>query len=829
MGRAQGPARVLVRLLALVLVVVGLWVSAPALAQSSQVEPPDYARWAILAAAAERRTESAATREATLNLIRSQVVEMRAQFVAARDHQRQRIATLREQIAALGPPPAEGVTEAPEITARRAELAQLLATREAPLLAAEEALTRAEAIVRGIDRVLRERQAQALTRVWPLPMNPANWPVATDALISSLLTVWGETYNSWLNPEIRAGFWSSLPVVILFLGVALGLLARGRQWMESLTVQLLRSSTLLRGRFVAAFFLSLTQIVIPFFGLSLLVLALERTGLGGTTVTDMVAQIGEGGLLLILVRWLSLHLFPIVYDPGLILRLDKAARKQARIAALLVAGVSAWGLIFTALIQPSVQSDAAVSVLFFHVIVLQGLAMWRLGRILARHSLSPERLDPTTPVSGPSFVDRTIWIGAKLLMFVAVAAPVLAAFGYFGGANQLIYPAAESLGLIGLILVLQRLVTAIYEAALGLPEGTSNALVPALAGLMLTAIALPVLSLIWGARSTDLWELYNWISGGFELGGARLSPTTILWFLVVFAIGYMITRALQGALGTSVLPKTSLERGAQKAIVSGVGYVGIIAATLVAFSVAGINLSGLAIVAGALSVGIGFGLQNIVSNFVSGIILLIERPVSEGDWVQVGQTSGIIERISVRSTMIQTFDRSKVIVPNADLISGAVTNFTKSSKTGRVIVPVGVAYGSDTRKVESVLREIVEAEPLVMLDPAPSVLFVRFGADALEFEVRAILRDVNFKMSVASNINHKIAARFVEEGIEIPYAQRDIWIRNPEALTGRPTGGQPQGPAGAALTQPQPLADRDTDSAAEDHDDTDPEFREATR
>ncbi|MFN4099157.1 MAG: mechanosensitive ion channel family protein, partial [Pararhodobacter sp.] len=446
-------------------------------------------------------------------------------------------------------------------------------------------------------------------------------------------------------------------------------------------------------------------------------------------------------------------------------------------------------------------------------------------RVLQRHQPGREIQDGVEVDVAP-FFDRVVSLGKRALVLFGFAAPVLGAVGYIAAATMLTYPPIRSLAVIALAIVVHRLIVAIWGAITGDDEGAGRGLVPALAGLLLSLLALIPLSLIWGARETDLLEMWTRFSAGTSLGGARISPASVLWFFIVFGIGFAVTRIFQRTLGTSVLPKTSMEKGAQKAIVSGMGYLGIAVAALVAFSVAGIDLSGLAIVAGALSVGVGFGLQNIVSNFVSGIILLIERPVSEGDWIEVGPTQGIVERISVRSTMIETFDKSQVIVPNSDLISGAVTNFTKSSRTGRLVMKVGVAYGSDTRKVQAILRDIIENEPVVVLDPAPGVDFLGFGADSMDFQIRAIVRDVSSRLPLQSEVNHKIAERFAEEGIEIPFAQRDIWIRNPEALV----SPQPKPPAPEPAGPPEPEADRDTaDNASVSVDDIDPPFREQTR
>ena len=205
-------------------------------------------------------------------------------------------------------------------------------------------------------------------------------------------------------------------------------------------------------------------------------------------------------------------------------------------------------------------------------------------------------------------------------------------------------------------------------------------------------------------------------------------------------------------------------------------------AFLLALSMAGVELANIALIAGALSVGIGFGLQNIVNNFISGVILLFERPIKTGDWIVVGGTEGYVKKISIRSTQIQTFDRSDVIVPNSELISTQVTNWMFRDKLGRVIVPIGVAYGTDVELVKQILLDIAYQHPSVItkspIISKPWVLFRTFGDSSLNFELRCYIRAVDDRLSVISDINFAIDKAFRDADIQIPFPQRDVHMIN---------------------------------------------------
>lgn len=295
---------------------------------------------------------------------------------------------------------------------------------------------------------------------------------------------------------------------------------------------------------------------------------------------------------------------------------------------------------------------------------------------------------------------------------------------------------------------------------------------------------------VWRTSQSHFHTIYSWITNGVQIGHFTIVPSRLVVGLFLFALLLGVSRWLNNQLDRRLLIHSRLDHGAREAMTKIGGYIGFIVAILVGLSTAGVNFANIAIVAGALSVGIGFGLQNIVNNFVSGLILLFERPIKTGDWIAVGGTEGFVKHISVRSTRIQTFDRADVIVPNSELISQQVTNRTLQDAFGRVTIPVGVAYGSDTELVRDLLLRIANDHPEVVKVgdvPPPQVIFQAFGDSTLNFELRCIIRNIGLILVVRSDLNFAIDKLFRENKIEISFPQRDIWIRGWPELRARAT------------------------------------------
>jgi len=291
---------------------------------------------------------------------------------------------------------------------------------------------------------------------------------------------------------------------------------------------------------------------------------------------------------------------------------------------------------------------------------------------------------------------------------------------------------------------------------------------------------LPLIALQWGFRWPDISRWLVRFLTDIRIGTVSISLVAIAFGMLVFAIGFLLTRRFQRWLDSDVMRRGRIDTGVRNSIGTVAGYAGIGLAALIGLSAAGFNLSNLAIVAGALSLGIGFGLQNIVNNFVSGLILLVERPFKVGDWIEAGNVTGIVRKISVRATEIETFHRQTVTLPNSEFINNAVSNWTLRNHLGRIDVAIGVAYGTDPQRVIDILMEIANADPSVVERPEPFVFFDGFGASSLDFELRVHLADILTSPVVQNRIRLEIVRRFDEEGISIPFPQHDVHVRYPE-------------------------------------------------
>jgi small-conductance mechanosensitive channel len=264
----------------------------------------------------------------------------------------------------------------------------------------------------------------------------------------------------------------------------------------------------------------------------------------------------------------------------------------------------------------------------------------------------------------------------------------------------------------------------------------------------------------------------------WTVGHVHIGLGAIVAFATALTIGVLAARLLRFILDEGVFPRMSLPRGVPAAISATVGYLIVTAGLVMAFLAAGLEMSQFTFLAGAFGVGIGFGLQNVVNNFVSGLILLYERPIQVGDVLTVGTLQGHVRRIGIRSSTLATFDGAEVIVPNATLIATEVVNWTLSNRLRRVEIPVGVGYGSNPGTVLELLLEVARAHADVLAAPAPTALFMGFGESSLNFELRIWTPDYDTYVRVASDLRASIFAAFKEAGIEIPYPQRDVHVKS---------------------------------------------------
>ena len=319
-----------------------------------------------------------------------------------------------------------------------------------------------------------------------------------------------------------------------------------------------------------------------------------------------------------------------------------------------------------------------------------------------------------------------------------------------------------------------------------------------LANILIVLFVTANLLVAWKLFAIPVEAMQAFFSFGVTIGEQRITIGLVVTASLILYGAFIISWGLQALLMENVLSSPQMDTGARLSIVRLVHYGLVLVGFLIALSALGFELKNVTIIGGALGVGIGFGMQAIVNNFVSGLILLFERPIKVGDVIQLSDgQQGRVTNLGLRATTIQTFDRAEIVVPNGDLISAQVTNWTLGDRSMRLIIPIGVAYGSDVETVMRILMAVAEESDQVLKDPQPMVLFLNFGESSLDFQLRVWIADFNDRRIIQSALIREIDQRFRAEGVEIPFPQRDLHLRSVDGKAADRLKGDPKAPAEA--------------------------------
>lgn len=704
------------------------------------------------------------------------------------DRADERLARFKTALGKLGEPPAEGQEEVPAVARERERIGQDIARVSGVIKQLELVDFRATELADQLAGLARERFTRRILGRVDVPLDPIVWFKSWGEIVQLPSMVQARYSNLELEGQVADELSEVAPGLVLLTFIVIAALIGG----EVIVLRYIparwktvpdedRVSLISGTRF-------LFTAMVP--GIALLIayaMLDSRQALLKGAMGDFVHQCFAAALFLLFVG-AAIRSVHSPFSPTL--RRSGTTMQGARVvglSSLAVAVIFAFDMVLLqgattlgtsldiALIQ-SITNVLAISVLLF----VSSLGVFWVHDERDRHEIWAK-------------IERRSRRGLKT---IAILMPVLMALGYVALARFVLENLMMGLAFLTCYWLLRGYCRALTHTYLVRPETSEDSTVSnavhgtlyfwlrVLIDVVMVSIAVPVAVMIFTDIAwADLIFAVQQAFVGIQIGGIHFSLRSILMAALMFVIVLAAMRFFQRMLSTRVLPNTKLDQGLQHSVSAIFGYAGICLAILLAVSAAGLDLSNLAIIAGAISVGIGFGMQSIVNNFVSGLILLVERPIKVGDWIVVGADQGFVKDIRVRATEIETFDRSSIVIPNSELISNRVMNWTLKERSGRGIIKIGVSYGANVDKVREILLEMADKRREILSYPAPQVVFMDFGASSLDFELRYFLRDIGDVVAVASSIRFELVQRFRDEGVEIPFPQRDLNLRDIDKLT----------------------------------------------
>lgn len=706
--------------------------------------------------------------------LRADLDRLRVQATAERDQFRQAATSTQSQLDALGPAPAAGQPrESAAVSESRRQLAVRLQAVQDSAKQAELALTRIVALQDEVADEARRQFTRQLLYRGASPFNPDFWRSGFDDIAAIAPQVTAIPAQWWEADQGRRPGHSTLLQIVIVIAVASILLVPTQRWLSRYygIQEGIETPSPVR-RTIAAFTVLLRYTAMP-----LAVLwAAYGVLLGNDWLNGLV-----GSMVLMLMQAVSTALLAYglaqatlaPHQPAwALIPLPKPERaKLLRRAAAFAVGM----ILLAVLVAPSRVPDFGFA---GRNMVIAAVAVFLFVSNLAFADPRPWRSLPDDW--------RPLRLLAGLIFAVNLVALVALLLGYYGAAAFLSYGllgSALTLGAYALVRIairdgLENLAEnpesrfRIWRQSLGLSgplSTTSHLLLGLMADIVLFLLLLAGLAVSWGVSRATLVSYMLELFYGVTVGPVTISLGNILAAVVVLVVGIGITRLLSGGLNARLETQAGIDPGVRNSMVTGLTYAGYLLAIVAGVGVVGLDLSNLAIIAGALSVGIGFGLQNIVNNFVSGLILLIERPVKVGDWVVVGTREGYVRRINVRSTEIETFPRASVIIPNSELISQSVMNWTHRNRLGRIDIQIRLSYNTDLEKAREVLLNCLTSHPDILGMPAPVVIFREFEAGTLLFALRGHISDVEKRHIIESDLRFAIHAALKDSGVGLPF------------------------------------------------------------
>jgi small-conductance mechanosensitive channel len=786
------PARLVSLFLAVVVSTLSLGDAAAQASRTSRPFSVITAEWnRILDNAEQYFRGPEQIRERTLEH-QEAVLNVRAEAIEQKRRAEEELAKARQLLEALGSAPEEGEAPEPEtVTDKRNQFAADISFYRARASQAELALTRATALEAVISASVRKRLFEQLAERTPQPWMPATLAVAAPEFIDGLETM-GRSPLVWYRSLVADGqqqafFYRFVLIILIAAGVGWAV----RRWLLRRFPRDPEVADPSYGRrLMSAVAYALALGIIP---AAILGALFYRVTGPDTVLSGLFADIIAALFLALFFFVLAMAAARAVLAPEVpswtLTRLTPDGARLINHRVVFLAGVGAFDL-FANLSTVSLEISSHLEALYSLVISsleAGGILALVQGRLWRIEIEEPSKSGPPDVQAKNALEEGRAWAFARRLVgLLAIAAVAAIALGYGRLGSYLINNLlATGLVFAGLVLVRGLLRDVIGVAirsqtvreVMGIRHGARERIKfwsRAALNPILIVIGFLVVAPFWGLSRAELARWSADVVQGFEIGGVTISIADIGLALVTFFVVMALTRLLQRSLAERVLPQTELDPGVRHSLAAGTGYVGLILAAALGIAVLGIDLTDVALIAGALSVGIGFGLQNVVNNFVSGLILLVERPIKVGDWVVVGANEGFVKRITVRATELETWQYASVIIPNAEILSSALINWTHKDRYGRIEVVVGVAYGSPTERVKEILMECAKAHPQVLAWPESSVLFRDFGASSLDFELRCYTGDVVKRLIIGSDLRYAIDQRFREEGIEIPFPQRVV-------------------------------------------------------